>query len=269
VSGDPADVAAAVVRTLAALPVLRPRWVRARPGERPPRRGPAGGRPRITIVASGERRVLAPVDGVVAEHRLFPGDALIVGSDGWSVPQSGWQAPIIAVNSADDGTRFEAPGCAFHSGGPLNPPAWSLLSALVQLGAEPAMRRNAPALLRLFVTVALDDCRPWSGSGRARRDWAAARACAQERLAAGRDELAAAAGVHPNHLSRLCRRFEGVSLIAWLTRLRMERARDLLAAGVPAEATARACGYAEPSHFSRIFRRQHGAPPGAWLAGRR
>jgi AraC-like DNA-binding protein len=265
---DPATVAAAIAEVIAGLPAFRPRWVRPLPGGARPPRASATGRPRLTIVASGERRVLAPVDGRVLEHKLFPGDVLIVAADGWTVPQPGWQAPIVALNCFDDATRFEAPGVTFDSGGPLNPAAWALLTALVQLGEEPGLRRLAPDLLRTCVTAALADCRPWPDCARARRDWVAARACAHEQPAAGRDRFAAAAGVHPNHLSRLCRRFEGMSLVAWLTRLRMQRARDMLLAGLPVEQVARACGYAEQSHFRRIFRRQHGTSPAAWAAAR-
>lgn len=267
-SDDPTVVAAAITAALAGMPGLRPRWVRSLPGDRRPERASATGRPRLTIVVSGERRVLAPVDGEVREHRLLPGDVLIVAADGWSVPRPGGSSAIVTLNCFDDATRFQAPGLSFDSGGPLHPAAWALLTALVQLGDEPALRRHAPDLLRTCVTVALADCRPWPDCARARRDWAAARACAHERPASGRERLAAAAGVHPNHLSRLCRRFEGLSLIAWLTRLRMQRARSLLLAGLPAEQVARACGYAEQSHFRRTFRRLHGVSPSAWTAQR-
>lgn len=266
---DPAAIAAAIAGALARLPDLRPHWVRPRRGQRPPQRAAYTRRPRLTIVVAGERRVLAPVDGEVRDLRLRPGDALVVGADGWSVPGPGPANRIIALNCHDAFTHFEAPtGAVFQSGRPLRAAAWSLLGALVHLGDDRGQRRHGPDLLRLAVTVALGDCRAEDGDP-ARRAWNAACALAQDRLDAGRDALAAAAGVHPNHLSRLCRRFEGVSLIGWLTALRMERARRLLREGMDAAHVAPACGFAEPSHFRRTFRRQHGLPPAAWVARQR
>lgn len=266
---EPAAVAAAITAALAGLPTLRPRWVSGTNAADRPEHVSATGRPRLTIVVSGERRVLAPVDGAVQLLRLTAGDVLIVAAEGWTRPHPRWLAPIVALNPFDDSTRFEAPGLAWDSGGPLNPAAWALLAAVVHLGAIPDHQHRADGLIRGCIAVALADCRPWPGRDRAHRDWAAARAAAHDHPDAGRDRLAAIAGVHPNHLSRLCRRFEGLSLIGWLTRLRMERARALLSAGMDAEATARACGYAEASHFRRTFRRMHGLPPQAWLAQRR
>lgn len=269
---DPQRTAAAITAAMATLPYPRLLWVRSPPGRHRPGRATATGRPRLTIVVAGERRVLAPVDGEVAEHRLRPGDVLVVAAGAWSMPLPERPNRIVAINCDDHGTRFEAPldpPCRFHSGGALNPAAWSLLTALVQLGDDPALRLLGPAVLHATVAAAVADCRPWPQADRVRLAWTRARAYASEHLAAGRDELAAAAGVHPNHLSRLCRRCEGQGLIAWLTGLRMARARDLLVAGWAAAAVARACGYAEGSHFRRTFRAWHGLPPTAWLvAGR-
>ncbi|HAT09353.1 MAG TPA: hypothetical protein DCS97_01870 [Planctomycetes bacterium] len=262
---EPSVVAADIASAIGALPILRPLWVRPVLGYHAPLRSSATGRPRITIVIDGIRPVLAPVDGRVVEHRLVTGDALIVAADGWTQPRPQRPNRIVAINSFDDGTRFEAPqGLSFHSAAPLNPVARSLFSALIQAGEDAGQRPSAPDLLRLLVRAALADCRPWPQADRARLAWARARAHAYEHPGSGREALAAAAGVHPNHLSRLCRRIEGQPLITWITGVRMERARALLAAGLDAGQIATACGYGEASHFRRTFRKQHGLPPGAW-----
>lgn len=268
---DPARIATAIAGEMAALPPPRLHWLRALPDQAVPNRARTG-RPRLTIVLAGERRVVAPADGALRDLRLHAGDVLVVGADGWSMVRPQRLNRIIAINCDDAGTHFEVMGRvsgSFHSGGPLNRAAWSLLGALVHLGDEPGQQTHAPALLHLTVALALADCRPWPQADSARLAWARARTHAREHLDTGRDALAAIAGVHPNHLSRLCRRLEGVSLVAWLTGLRMERARALLAAGFTAEAAARACGYAEPSHFRRTFRHTHGLPPAAWLTTER
>ncbi len=260
----PATVAKVITATLAGLADLRLRWVRVRRGQPPPPRARITGRPRLTIVYSGERRVLATVDGVAAEHRLLPGDVLVVAAEGWSIPLPGARNQIIAINCHDGGTAFEVGDLTFHSGGPLNPAARTLLDALSLLGGDPSQRHLGAAVLRATVAAALADCRLWPEADRARIAWSRAKAAVTERLDHGREAMAQAAGVHPNHLSRLCRRLEGISLMSWLTTRRMERARQLLATGMAHEAVARACGYAEPSHFRRTFRREHGIPPRAW-----
>lgn len=271
---DPVAVAAVFAEALDRLPVLRPRWVRAGPGQAPPQRARATGRPRLTLVTAGCRRVLAPVDGVVGEQALRPGEALVVAPGGWSLPLPSPPHRFLVIDCDDDGTRFAAcsaepaAALAFHSSGPLHPAAWALLLAVIHLGDDPGLRPLASGVLPSAIRAALADCRSWPGADPARLAWARARAWAREHLDCGRQALAAAAGVHPNHLSRLCRRLEGTGLLAWLTEQRLARARGLLRGGLPVAAVARACGYGDPRHFRRIFRARIGRAPAAWAAGR-
>lgn len=71
-------------------------------------------------------------------------------------------------------------------------------------------------------------------------------------------------GCHPDHLARSFRREVGETLIGHIQRVRLERARDLLAdPRLSVREVARLVGFADPAYFSRIWRRHHGGPPGS------
>ncbi|MGH9869041.1 MAG: AraC family transcriptional regulator [Candidatus Polarisedimenticolia bacterium] len=78
----------------------------------------------------------------------------------------------------------------------------------------------------------------------------------------GLGELAAAAGVHPVHLSAVFRRKYGVTVGEHVRRLRVEFAcRELAASDAPLTAVALAAGFANQAHFARTFKRFTGLTP--------
>lgn len=78
----------------------------------------------------------------------------------------------------------------------------------------------------------------------------------------GLAELALEAGVHPSHLARAFRRWQGSSIGDYVRRLRVEAALAVLATdgGALAE-VALAHGFADQAHFSRVVKRMTGATP--------
>jgi AraC-like DNA-binding protein len=85
-----------------------------------------------------------------------------------------------------------------------------------------------------------------------------------------RAEAARAAGVSPGHLSHLLKASTGERFSQTLRRLRIERARSLLArTDDKLSAIAESCGFCDASHFGRAFRRATGATPAAWRAERK
>lgn len=70
-------------------------------------------------------------------------------------------------------------------------------------------------------------------------------------------------GCHPDHLARLFRRESGETLVAHIQRLRLERARALLAdPRRPVAEVARLAGFADPAYFSRVWKKRYGTTPG-------
>ena len=75
--------------------------------------------------------------------------------------------------------------------------------------------------------------------------------------------MADACHVSEAYLTRLFKRERGVTPFAYLTRLRMERAKELLAEHYPIGEVARLVGYGDIYQFSRAFKRVCGCSPRA------
>jgi AraC-like DNA-binding protein len=81
------------------------------------------------------------------------------------------------------------------------------------------------------------------------------------------DSAAALLGLSRRTLFLVCAQ-AGASFGQLLLRIRLERARDMLAdqrtLGLPVQEIAYRCGFADPGHFSRRFAQSFGAPPACW-----
>jgi transcriptional regulator GlxA family with amidase domain len=83
------------------------------------------------------------------------------------------------------------------------------------------------------------------------------------------EDLAAAAYMSPFHFSRLFKLGTGESPHAYLTRRRVERAKELLAnnARLPLVHVASAVGFQTQGHFTEVFRRHTGTTPRRFRLG--
>jgi AraC-like DNA-binding protein len=77
-------------------------------------------------------------------------------------------------------------------------------------------------------------------------------------------EAAALFGVHPTHVVRAFTRRHGLPPHRYLTGRRIDLARRLLLAGMPAAEVATAAGFADQSHLTRHFRRMLATTPVAY-----
>ncbi|NNM34326.1 MAG: helix-turn-helix transcriptional regulator [Gemmatimonadetes bacterium] len=78
------------------------------------------------------------------------------------------------------------------------------------------------------------------------------------------EELAREAGVHPMHLTRVFRRFEGCSVGQAQRELRLAWAERMIRESEePIGRIAIRAGFADQSHFTRVFRASRGTTPGA------
>lgn len=78
-----------------------------------------------------------------------------------------------------------------------------------------------------------------------------------------------AIGRHPTHLARSFRATFGLPPHAYVTGRRVDRARRLLVAGMPAAEVAVAAGFHDQAHLTRTFRRHVGTTPARFAAGHR
>ena len=81
-----------------------------------------------------------------------------------------------------------------------------------------------------------------------------------------RDQIAAYANAHPDHLSECFHQEMGITPMVYLSRYRIHQARKLLeAGGMNITEVAMAVGFADGAHFSRVFQREVGVSPRAYL----
>ncbi len=76
------------------------------------------------------------------------------------------------------------------------------------------------------------------------------------------NELANLVGISRFYLSRLFRRQKGISLNAYQTQIKIDRAKKLLSQGMPIAQVATVTGFYDQSHFSGHFKRLVGTTPG-------
>lgn len=77
--------------------------------------------------------------------------------------------------------------------------------------------------------------------------------------------MAQAAGVSRSHLCRIFKKITGLSLKRFLTRRRLQAAKELLLEpGATIDQVARQVGYRDASHFDRVFRQWEGRTPSGY-----
>lgn len=117
---------------------------------------------------------------------------------------------------------------------------------------QPRARQFGPALL-------LEAWAPLPTPARIRRtiDWPGLQVWAQSHLAAPLPvaDLAARAHLSTAQFTERCRQELGISPMAWLRALRLDRARQMRAQGLPVAEVARRSGYRSPSALTAALRR--------------
>jgi len=207
--------------------------------------------------------------GVASDGRalIYPADAICVRYPGcvWSsdVTTAGFVAIDIAPSLLPQGLAY-AP-MTFLSQSDL-PDLPALVS---RLGRSDDPLRQQETLVELvealFARDVLDAEELHAGTDRRRavdraRDFLASCWDAHPTL----DELAGAVGANKFVLLRSFRRELGTTPHSYLNRLRIERARTMLAQGVAPREVAVASGFADQAHLNRHFKRIVGLTPGEY-----
>ena len=68
-------------------------------------------------------------------------------------------------------------------------------------------------------------------------------------------------GYHRTHLSKMFKQYTGMSPMAFLLKIRMERAKILLHEDLTIEQIASSVGFSDPLYFSKQFKKWHGCSP--------
>ena len=80
------------------------------------------------------------------------------------------------------------------------------------------------------------------------------------------DTIARECSLSRSHFSRAFKQTTGMTPHAWLTKMRVEKAKELILSqpSKPISSIARECGFSDQSHLTRVFTRLLGLPPVAW-----
>jgi AraC-like DNA-binding protein len=150
-----------------------------------------------------------------------------------------------------------------------------LCRELENVGREPTLANDSlDAVQRSLLTLILAEVARASSAGGTPRS-AGGRVVADalrfiERHCLGRltlNDVAAAVGRTPAHVTTALTRATGRSAVRWIVSGRMAEARRLLSSSDErVDSIAERVGYADATHFIRMFRRENGATPAAWRA---
>jgi len=147
-----------------------------------------------------------------------------------------------------------------------------------ELAARMLRELGTPDELRLLALEGLalellaQSARPHGSlPGERRSKWLATveeRLRAEFRLPPSLHELAREVGVHPVHLARSFRACTGVSVGAFVRKLRLEWAeQQLVSTSTPLAELAAEAGFSDQSHFTRLFRARTGLTPARYRRG--
>ncbi|WFB36834.1 AraC family transcriptional regulator [Kiritimatiellota bacterium B12222] len=78
-------------------------------------------------------------------------------------------------------------------------------------------------------------------------------------------EVAEYAGLSRDRLRHVFKQQRGITLVAFMTQVKLERAKSLLVhSTLPLKQISTLCGFKDEFYFSNVFKRQVGVPPGAY-----
>ncbi|MFI9778170.1 helix-turn-helix domain-containing protein [Streptomyces sp. NPDC051956] len=206
------------------------------------------------------------VDGVV--HAIRPGHVSLVPPGAVVRFRYRGRSEHLYVHLRAVGTGEPVEIPVVQDAGAMTPVLSELLLRAIAAAPSNSRRTDAEVWSALWRVAELAE--PSGGHTRPHASAAVAIAYIESNLAGQLTvpEVAAAAGVSHNHLIRLVRAETGGTVVAYIRRRRMERARHLLREStLPIPAIAAAVGVQDLQAFNKACRRELGASPRAVRAG--
>lgn len=240
--------------------------------------------PRIAVCLKGRAHYEFSCGGSLQTWEMHPGDAIFVPADCWMRVCADSDYDSLGVVFFHDLTRIihahstvqvrRHPRYPFNLNRrvliwphPLVMVGRSLANQFLSTLSHPNESLRNRALMNLILYSILDTLREdpveFDG-GKPRLSWQAACAFIEDHLhlSLSREDVAAALNIHPNHLSRLFKRFGESSFNGYITRKRMNRARVMLAdSRWNITDVSLQCGFTSLSYFARVCRIELGQAP--------
>ena len=231
--------------------------------------------PRFIMPLSSTKRIRFAQDGAVQDRMFTPGEVLFCHSWGWSSEVWDHEHTMISVVFRDRYIRTlfihhnglppdqNGPDIIYHTVSPLSSAGAHLLHSIL------SARQNSEsqflsfrALLQNVIETVENDRNTLVGKEAFTWD------CIQDYLETNfyldvtRLSIAKALHLHPATLSRLVRKRVGIGVNEYISNLRMEHARRLLAENtLTVDEIADQCGYKYTSYFIRKFRQHFSESP--------
>ena len=237
----------------------------------------------VSVTLTGTLQIEARRDGEKRSAHIRPGQSVIMAAgcrnswrwDGPTEEAHVFVKPDFLADVAAEAGHSIRPleGAIAVSDPALSPTIVALADELARplgpsrLFVDLAAQNVALCLLRWHCGAAAARCRRGRDGALTPRQLRRVAATVEDRLAEdiGLDDLAAAACTSRFHFVRAFKAATGTSPHRWLTALRMERARHLLAhTKMPVIEIAAEIGFESQSHFGAIFRAQTGCTPRDW-----
>lgn len=236
----------------------------------------AGNSHYLTVCEAGHRADgETSIEGLAPSRRRTLGGTMVFvphGSrlEGWSVPRRGgaWLNVYLAPSLVEANRDAPPPGPRLHFSDPAVLATAAKLRHLVACDGRQtrlyAETLGALLMMELLQTpLASRPAPPQRGGLSALHERVLCdfiRAHLAEDI--GLDRLAGLVGLSPYHVARAFKRSLGVAPHRYLNQLRIDKAKQMLAAGrLSITETAYAVGFASSSHFATIFRRVTGQTP--------
>jgi AraC-like DNA-binding protein len=235
--------------------------------------------PRLILPLSGEKEVVASIDGRIRRLRMLPGQVLFCVPGAWTKPL--WEKPgetisvvyneemvrSLYINCAKHLPTPSGPDVYHHTATPLSTAGQHVIKALVSLASRPEERSGAAKLVEALLRLTLESQRHEQPvrKGKANFTWNMVNNYIRENWAGelSRQHVAKALRLHPNHLSRLVREHAGVSFKQLATREKMQHAEQYLRqSSYTIDEIAQLCGYAYTAYFIQVFRKHTSRSPG-------
>ena len=236
-------------------------------------------RPRIVVCIEGENEMLFPQGDHVVTKVLRPHDAIFIPAGSWNYPTHLRPHTFLTLGfSSTDTSYFIRERLGVDD---RNPPTFSYrrqaqpdrallqcLNAIDELITDGRAEAIWGIVVSLIQQVADGVARETSAEGLTPEGkWFIVKDFVEDHLheSLTREDVADAAGIHPNHLSRLVKKFTGSPYITFLNERRLERAASLLKRyDLPVYEVGKQCGFPTPTHFSKVFRQRFSSTPGEY-----
>jgi len=236
--------------------------------------------PRIIMPLRGLKMVGLSIDGIPQTIEISPGTALFGRYRSWirefwttdhemvSIVFHNEMIRVLYIHHNGLPPDQNGPDIYFHTSNPLSAPGVHMEKALIAM-SEGQILDGAPELMQALIRFSLREIKNdrKGRHGKALFTWNSIMNYLSEHWFEdlNRDEVAMKFKIHPAHLSRIVRRYAGVSFCEYVMHEKMYHASQILTCeNLTVDEVAVRCGFKYTSYFIRVFGKTFHESPNAY-----